>query len=100
MRINRDRNDRKLWFSKEKYIEKVLQRFNMNKYKPITSHLASHFKLSHDGFPKNDKEKKMRNVPYVSVIGSLLYAMCTQDRILLMRLVLLAVFFLIRGKVH
>jgi hypothetical protein len=42
----------------------------------------------------------MRNVPYVSVIGSLLYAMCTQDRILLMRLVLLAVFFLIRGKVH
>jgi Reverse transcriptase (RNA-dependent DNA polymerase) len=31
IRITRDRKDRKFWLSQEKYIEKVLQRFNMDK---------------------------------------------------------------------
>jgi hypothetical protein len=48
----------------------------MNKYKPVTSPLVSYFKLSHDSCPKDDKEKEeMRNVSYVLIVGSLMYAM-------------------------
>jgi hypothetical protein len=52
----------------------------MDKCKPITSHLASHFKLSHDDCPKDNKKKKeMKNVSYASAVGSLMYAMvCTR----------------------
>jgi hypothetical protein len=65
MRTTRDRKD-----------HNVLQRFNMDKCKLIISPLASHFKLSHDGYSKDDKEKEeMRNMPYASVVGSLMYAM-------------------------
>jgi hypothetical protein len=55
----------------------------MDKCKPITSHLASHFKLSHDDCPKDDKKKKeMKNVSYGSAVGSLMYAMvCTRSNI-------------------
>jgi Reverse transcriptase (RNA-dependent DNA polymerase) len=83
MRITRDYKNRKLCLSQEKYIKKVLQRFNMDKCKPITSHLASHFKLSHNGCPKVDKEKEeMKNVPYASALSSLMYAMvCTRPDI-------------------
>jgi hypothetical protein len=54
----------------------------MNTYKPVTSPLASHFKLSHDGCPKDDKVEEMKNVSYVSAVGSLMYAMvCTRPDI-------------------
>jgi Reverse transcriptase (RNA-dependent DNA polymerase) len=83
MRITRNRKDRKIWLSQEKYIEKVLERFNMAKCKPVTTPLASHFKLINDGCPKDDKEEEeMRNVPYASAVGSLIYAMvCTRSDI-------------------
>jgi hypothetical protein len=69
--------------SQEKYIEKVLQKFNIDKYKSITSPLASHFKLSHDGCLKDDKEKEeKKNVSYASAVDSLMYAMvCTRPDI-------------------
>jgi hypothetical protein len=48
----------------------------MGKYKPITSHLASHFKLSYNDCTKDDKEKEeMKNVSYASAVDSLMYAM-------------------------
>jgi hypothetical protein len=55
----------------------------MDKCKPVTSHLASYFKLSHDGCPKVDKDKEeMKNVSYASVVGSLMYVMvCTRSDI-------------------
>ena len=46
MKIIRDRKKNKLWLSQERYIEKVLERFNMSKVKPVVSPLAGHFKLS------------------------------------------------------
>ncbi|GKV38830.1 hypothetical protein SLEP1_g46695 [Rubroshorea leprosula] len=46
MKIFRDRKSKKLWLSQEKYIEKVLDRFNMSKAKPVGTPLAGHFKLS------------------------------------------------------
>jgi hypothetical protein len=46
MKISRDRKNRRLWLSQESYIEKVLDRFNMSKAKPVSSPLAGHLKLS------------------------------------------------------
>ena len=57
MRIIRDRKNKRLWLSQERYNEKVLNRFNMKDDKPVGTPLAAHFKFSVDLFPCNDKEK-------------------------------------------
>ncbi|GAA0139539.1 hypothetical protein LIER_01061 [Lithospermum erythrorhizon] len=78
MEIIRDR-----WLSQEKYILKVLARFNMESSKPISCPLGAHFKLS----SKVSLEKKydvehMKNIPYASAVGSLMYAMlCTRPNL-------------------
>jgi len=46
MEITRDRGSGKLWLSQENYVLKVLERFNMVEARPVTTHLAGHFKLS------------------------------------------------------
>ncbi|PKI59579.1 hypothetical protein CRG98_019988 [Punica granatum] len=46
MHISCDRSSGKIWLSQEKYIEKILDRFNMGNAKPVSSPLAFHFKLS------------------------------------------------------
>ena len=46
MQIVRDRKSKKLVLSQEKYIQKVLQRFSMDKAKVVSTPLAMHFKLS------------------------------------------------------
>lgn len=83
MKITRDRKNGKLWLSQERYIEKVLERFNMSKAKPVGTPLANHFKLSSKQGPTSEKEKtEMKNVPYASTVGSLMYAMvCTRPDI-------------------
>ena len=83
IRIFRDRKEKKLYMSQEQYIEKVLERFNMNKAKVVSSPLATHFKLSTKQSPSTDKEKEdMEKVPYASAVGSLMYAMvCTRPDI-------------------
>ena len=80
MKISRDRKNMKLWLSQESYIEKVLERFNMNEAKAVWSPLASHLKLSSKQFPIREKDmKEMSKVPYASIVGSLMYAMvCTR----------------------
>ena len=51
MDISRDRQAGKLFLSQNKYIEKVLDRFNMSNCKPVSTPLATHFKLSSDLCP-------------------------------------------------
>ncbi|KAL9266872.1 Retrovirus-related Pol polyprotein from transposon TNT 1-94-like protein [Drosera capensis] len=48
IKIDRDKGAKKLCISQEKYIKKVLQRFNMNNAKVVSSTLTSHFKLRAD----------------------------------------------------
>jgi hypothetical protein len=80
MRITRDRKNRKLTLSQGEYIEKVLERFRMQNAKPVSTPLASHFKLTKEMCPKTQEEiEYMSRVPYSSTVGSLMYAMvCTR----------------------
>ncbi|GAA0187040.1 hypothetical protein LIER_34328 [Lithospermum erythrorhizon] len=76
MEIKRDRARGRLWLSQEKYIHKVLARFNMESSKSVSSPLGAHFKLSSkicDNVGGNVQD--MEKVPYASAIGSLMYAM-------------------------
>ena len=43
MKIVRDRKEGLIWLSQESYIEKVLERFNMNKTKLVGCPLAGNF---------------------------------------------------------
>jgi len=80
MEIHRDRKADKLYLSQKKYLEKVLERFNMTDCKSVFTPLAAHFKLSSDSCPTSKEEiDKMSLVPYASALGSLMYAMvCTK----------------------
>ena len=69
------------WLSQEKYVERILERFNMKLAKPVGTPLGGHFKLSKKSCPSSMKEKEnMASVPYSSAIRSLMYAMvCTRS---------------------
>jgi hypothetical protein len=83
MRINRDKQKGTLQLSQEEYIDRILKRFSMSNAKPVSTPLASYFRLSKDQSPKTEEEKDfMAKVPYASAIGSLMYAMvCTRPDI-------------------
>jgi len=72
-----------LWLSQERYVEQLLGRFNMHKTKFVNTPLTTHFKLSMKTSPASENEEvEMKYVPYLSVVGSLVYAMiCTRPNI-------------------
>ena len=80
MEIHRDQKAGKLYLSQRKSLENVLDRFQMSKCKPVTTPLATHFKLSAESYRAYEEEiEKMSHVPYSSAIGSLMFAMvCTR----------------------
>lgn len=72
--ITRERSDGKVKLSQQAYI--VLQLLNMSNSKPITVPFVAHFKLS--AYLSHNSEKEMEhmsNVPFSSVLGSIMYAM-------------------------
>jgi hypothetical protein len=76
MEIKRDRKSSLLFLSQEKYIEKVLHRFNMQDAKFVTTPIASHFKLSDLQCPTSEDDiEYMSRVPHSSAVGSLIYTM-------------------------
>ena len=76
LQITRDRESKKLWLSQETYIERILERFNMQHSKPVSTPLATHFKLSRKCCPITEEERdELSSIPYASTIGSLMYAM-------------------------
>ncbi|KAM1264815.1 hypothetical protein ACFX2J_034579 [Malus domestica] len=58
MEIIHDRKSKKLWLSQEKYVERVLEKFNMKATKPVGSPLANHIKLSKESCPKHMKKRR------------------------------------------
>ena len=83
MEIKRDRANRKLWLNQRKYVETILQRFNMQDSKPVNVPIPVGVKLSAEQCPKTQEEEEdMSRVPYASAVGSLMYAMvCTRPDI-------------------
>ncbi|MGJ2631364.1 reverse transcriptase domain-containing protein, partial [Salmonella enterica subsp. enterica serovar Paratyphi A] len=76
MRIERDRSKKLIWLSQTEYIDKVLQRFNMENSKGSSVPLQSYVKLSKEDCPVSTEEKaEMEKIPYASAVGSLMYAM-------------------------
>ena len=81
--IFRDRSQGILGLSQKAYINKVLERFKMESCtpSPVPIQKGDNFSLSQ--CPKNDMERKeMNNIPYASLVGSLMYAQtCTRPDI-------------------
>jgi len=81
--IFRDRSQGLLGLSQNAYINKVLERFRMDKCSASPVPIQKGDKFSLMQCPKNDLERKqMENIPYASVVGSLMYAQtCTRPDI-------------------
>ncbi|KAL6316845.1 hypothetical protein AAG906_022515 [Vitis piasezkii] len=62
---------------------RVLEWFNMDNAKPVSTPLANHFRLSTNQCPKIDDEvKDMSKVPYASAVGCLMYVIvCTRPNL-------------------
>ena len=76
MEILRDRKAGKLYLIQKGYIQKVLHRFNMQNAKTDNTPLTAHLRLSSTLSPQSDDDVAyMSQVPYSSVVGSLMYAM-------------------------
>jgi hypothetical protein len=76
MSITRDRAAGTLKLSQEKYIKKVLEKFNMAEAKAVCMPLGVQFKLNKEQCPKVEDERlEMDKIPYASAVGSLMYAM-------------------------
>ncbi|KAH9684673.1 DNA (cytosine-5)-methyltransferase 1B [Citrus sinensis] len=80
MQIIRDRESKVLYLSQADYVKKVLTKFNMEDSKPVSTHLSAHFQLSKSLEPTTDDDfNYMREIPYSSAVGSIMYAMvCTR----------------------
>ena len=83
IKIHRERSRSILGLSQKTYIDKVLERFQMKSCLPSPSPIVKGDRFSLDQCPKNDlKREHMRDIPYVSVVGSLMYAqVCTRPDI-------------------
>ena len=83
MSIVRDKGAGTLKLSQQKYIRKVLEKFNMTDAKARSTPMGSQLKLSKKQSPKTDEDKEeMAKIPYASAVGSLMYAMvCTRPDI-------------------
>eukprot|EP00253_Pinus_taeda_P022579 PITA_22579 len=83
MEIKRDQAKRKLWLNQRKYVETILQRFNMQDSKPVKVPIPVGVRLSAKKCPKTQEEEEdMSRLPYSSAVGSLMYAMvCTRPDI-------------------
>jgi len=74
--IKRDRAKRKLRLNQRKYVQTILQRFNMRYSKPVKVPIPIGVKLSAKQCPKTQEEEEdMSYVPYASVVSSPMYAM-------------------------
>ncbi|KAL4325263.1 hypothetical protein GQ457_11G002710 [Hibiscus cannabinus] len=75
IKINRDRHKGVLGLSQEIYINKVLERFRMKDCSPSVATIVKGDKFNLNQCPKNEFEREqMKNIPYASVVGSLMFA--------------------------
>lgn len=83
IQIHRDRSYHLLGLSQRAYIDRILERFSILDCKLENVSILKGNKLNSSQCPKNDVEKEaMKKVPYVSAVGSFVYAqVCTRSDI-------------------
>ena len=83
IKIHRERSRGILGLSQETYINKVLERFNMKNCSPSVAPILKGERFNLNQCLKNDFElEHMKNIPYTSAVGSLMYAqVCTRPDI-------------------
>jgi hypothetical protein len=75
IKIHRDRFRGILGLSQETYINKILERFRMKDCSPSIAPIVKGDRFNLNQCPKNDFEREqMKNIPYASAVGSLMYA--------------------------
>ena len=75
IKIHRDGFQGILGLSQETYINKVLERFQMNDCSPSVAPIVKGDRFNLNQCPKNDLEREqMKTIPYASAVGSLMYA--------------------------
>ena len=79
IKLHIDRFHGILGLSQETYINKILERFRMKDYSPSIAPIMKGDRFNLNQCLKNDLEmEQMTNIPYASVIRSLIYAqICT-----------------------
>jgi hypothetical protein len=79
IKIYRDRSKRLIGLSQDAYIDKILNRFNMQDSKKGFLPMLHGITPSKKQCPTDpDEQKRMRGIPYALAIGSIMYAMiCT-----------------------
>jgi hypothetical protein len=76
IKIYRDRSKRLIGLSQDAYIDKILNRFNIQDSKKGFSSMSHVITLSKKQCPlKLDEQEWMRPIPYASAIGSIMYVM-------------------------
>ncbi|GJU46192.1 retrotransposon protein, putative, ty1-copia subclass [Tanacetum coccineum] len=80
IKIYRDRSRRLIGLSQNAYIDKILKRFKMDTSKRGTIPMQPNVDLRKSQGPSTPEEvKRMKGIPYASVVGSIMYAVrCTR----------------------
>nr|GEW88070.1 Gag-Pol polyprotein [Tanacetum cinerariifolium] len=65
MQLHRDRVSREIWLSQKSYVKKILKRFNMQDYKPISTPFLTNVKLSSKMSPSSDLDRSKSTTGYV-----------------------------------
>ncbi|GKB57812.1 putative RNA-directed DNA polymerase [Tanacetum coccineum] len=83
IKIYRDRSKRLIGLSQNTYIDKILKRFKMDTSKRGTIPMQPNVDLRKSQGPSTPAEvKRMKEVPYASMVGSIMYAVrCTRPDI-------------------
>ena len=83
IKIRKERSRGILGLSQETYINKVSERFNMKNYSASVAPILKGDRFDLNQCAKNDFEHEhMKNIPYASTVGSLMYAqVCTKPNI-------------------
>ena len=67
MEIKRDREKRKLWLNQRKYVETILQRFNMQDNKAVNVPIPIGVNISAEQCPKTQKKRRICPVFHMKV---------------------------------
>ena len=83
IQIHRNRSRGILGLSQKAYIDKILKRYGMQDCNPLPTPVTKGDKFSLNQCPKSTLQlKEMQNLPYASIVGSLMYAqVCTRPDI-------------------